>query len=277
MDELALFARWGFDERGWKPKTRQDYGQYVARALRWFAARDLELAAAELPRLKEFVFSTKAAATTRNRLRAALVGYFSFVVATGRRPDNPSERLARLPEHKGIPKPLTAAQVPLVLAAAAGYSPLFGTFVVLKLHTGLRISELLGLRWEQVAGDWAYLVQKGGQTRAVFLNTAARAALDLWAASELPSEWVFPSPKVPGAHISRGWVETKLKALAADAGVEGFHPHRLRHTFGSSLYRETRDLPLVQRAMGHASITSTTIYARAEDPEVAEAVRRLHY
>ena len=50
-------------------------------------------------------------------------------------------------------------------------------------------------------------------------------------------------------------------------------PHTLRHTFATDLYRETKNIRLVQKALGHADLTSTMIYTHIVDEELEEALR----
>src|SRR4030095_11947808 len=68
-------------------------------------------------------------------------------------------------------------------------------------------------------------------------------------------------------------VERRFGQWLEKAGVRGrFSPHSLRHSFSLDLYRRTRDIALVQAALRHASITSTTCYARADQQSVREAI-----
>jgi site-specific recombinase XerC len=68
-------------------------------------------------------------------------------------------------------------------------------------------------------------------------------------------------------------VQRRLSQWLTKAGVQGrFSPHSLRHTFATELYRRTRDVALVQAALGHASIASTMVYARCDQQSVREAI-----
>src|SRR5262249_909837 len=70
-------------------------------------------------------------------------------------------------------------------------------------------------------------------------------------------------------------VQTYWRQLCKDAAITGLRFHDLRHDFGTKLLRETGNLKLVQRAMNHASITTTTRYAHVLDGEVADAMERV--
>jgi integrase/recombinase XerC len=61
---------------------------------------------------------------------------------------------------------------------------------------------------------------------------------------------------------------------ASGAGIaRRVRPHDLRHSFAERLYRKTHDLLLVQRALGHRSVTSTMVYARCEQGWLRTALR----
>lgn len=60
------------------------------------------------------------------------------------------------------------------------------------------------------------------------------------------------------------------------AGIaKGVHPHMLRHTYATELYRETKDIRLVQKALGHASLATTMIYTHIVDDDMETAMRAL--
>jgi site-specific recombinase XerD len=55
------------------------------------------------------------------------------------------------------------------------------------------------------------------------------------------------------------------------------HPHLLRHTFATDLYRATTDIRLVQKTLGHADLSTTMLYTHLVDEEVAHAMRTLRH
>jgi site-specific recombinase XerD len=75
--------------------------------------------------------------------------------------------------------------------------------------------------------------------------------------------------------VTRRGVQTYWSRLRKAAGVVGFRLHDLRHDFATKLLRESGNLRLVQRALNHASIKTTTRYAHVLDSEVADAMERV--
>jgi integrase/recombinase XerD len=70
------------------------------------------------------------------------------------------------------------------------------------------------------------------------------------------------------------YLRCMVKRLAKQAGIDkDVHPHMLRHTFATDLLRQTKNLRLAQKALGHAQITSTQIYTHIVDDELEEALK----
>ena len=70
-------------------------------------------------------------------------------------------------------------------------------------------------------------------------------------------------------------MQTYWQRLRKHSGVKGLRFHDLRHDFATKLLRETGNLRLVQKELGHASIKTTTRYAHVLDHEIAEAMERV--
>jgi site-specific recombinase XerC len=83
-------------------------------------------------------------------------------------------------------------------------------------------------------------------------------------------------PLFRGAHgraMSARHVQRRLALWCSRAGVERHvKPHDLRHSFAITLYRRTRDLLLVQEALRHRSIASTTVYAKCDDGRLRDVL-----
>ena len=75
--------------------------------------------------------------------------------------------------------------------------------------------------------------------------------------------------------ITRNGLQAMWKRLRRRAGVTGFRWHDLRHDFGTKFLRVTGNLRLVQKAMNHSDIATTSKYAHVLDTEVAEALERV--
>ena len=148
-------------------------------------------------------------------------------------------------------------------------------FILLCLHTGLRLSEALELEWSRVdlirnRLFLGTLDQKGRHVSEVPLNTVAREALierARFRATWCPdSPWVFT--RRDGTRIES--IKTSFAAACVKAGISDCHPHDLRRTCGSWLIQGGTDIARVARILRHADVRVTAkVYAhlRTEDLE----------
>ena len=145
--------------------------------------------------------------------------------------------------------------------------------------SGLRLSELCGLRWRALDLDDG-LVRvdgKGGKTRLVPVGRHARDALRAWQAE---NETRAEAPVFPGRHgapISTRAVQLRLKHLAQQQGLwKRVHPHLLRHSFASHVLESSGDLRGVQELLGHADIATTQIYTHLDFQHLAKVYDAAH-
>ena len=150
----------------------------------------------------------------------------------------------------------------------------------LMLDTGLRLSEAINLRWRDIdlnSGKVMVRQGKGAKDRTLWTGEDNLAALVAWRERQLAEcsgapENVFTT-KAGGALAPR-YVQRMVKRYAAKAGIEkDVHPHTLRHSFATDLYRETTNLRLTQKALGHASVSTTQVYTHIVDEELEGALK----
>jgi integrase len=145
--------------------------------------------------------------------------------------------------------------------------------VALSLHTGMRRGEVFSLTWDDVDLDRAMLTVRGGKaksgtTRHIPLNATAVNALTRWGRG---NGLVFPARD--GGQLNN--VRKSWERVLANAGIERFRWHDLRHTFASKLVMAGVDLNTVRELLGHSTITMTLRYAHLAPEHKASAVARL--
>jgi site-specific recombinase XerD len=152
--------------------------------------------------------------------------------------------------------------------------------VRLMLNLGLRCSEVLKLRYRDLEADTGRLLihGKGKKQRSVWLNEADVKLLQGYMSTQDtadPDAPVFTN--LSGKPLSDRYVRLMVASVAAAAGItyKEVHPHTLRHTFATDMLRKTKNLRLVQKALGHESLTTTQIYTHVCDDELEEAMKGL--
>ncbi len=147
----------------------------------------------------------------------------------------------------------------------------------LMLATGLRAGEVVALRPEHLDMRTCKLIVregKGARDRVLWISEDLRDEIGEWLERRPESPYLFPTRD--GSRLSTRYLRHLVSRLAERAGIaeaEKVSPHTLRHTFATDLYRETKNLRLVQKALGHASIQTTETYTHIVDEELEEALR----
>lgn len=230
-------------------------------------------------------------AATAARRRSAARQFYRFALAEGWRSDDPSRRLDAPKQGRSLPKVLSRDEIDRLLSASAARDAAAGlrlvALVEMAYASGLRVSELLGLKVEAVRRDPAYLIVrgKGGKERLAPLNTAAREAIKAWLVArdakrktEAPdSPWLFPSSGRSG-HLTPRRFAQLLDEAAITAGIDPSRvsPHVLRHAFATHLLEGGADLRVVQTLLGHADIATTQIYTHVATDRLAQVVQQNH-
>lgn len=153
--------------------------------------------------------------------------------------------------------------------------------VQLMLDTGLRLAEALSLRWKDInltSGKLMVRQGKGAKDRTLWIGERTLEDLGNW--KERQIDWLGEKPRLvfttrKGTKINPRQIRKMVKTYSEKAGIDDkdVHPHTLRHTFATDLYRETGKIRLVQKALGHADLSTTMIYTHIVDDELEDALK----
>ncbi len=196
---------------------------------------------------------------------------------------DPTLKLAPARAPLRVPKTLSEAQVEALLAAPDADTPLGlrdRTMIELMYASGLRVSELVGLKTVYVGLDEGALrvTGKGSKERIVPFGAEAHAWIRRYLAeARAPilggqaSDALFVTAR--GGPMTRQMFWKLIKAHALKAGIRApLSPHTLRHAFATHLLNHGADLRAVQLLLGHADISTTTIYTHV----ARERLKALH-
>lgn len=155
------------------------------------------------------------------------------------------------------------------------------TIITLFLSTGIRLSELVGLNRGDVDMDNTSITikrSKNGKFETVYMTNELYEQLNLYfKKNSMDNDSpLFLSNK--GHRIQTNSVEVMLKKYVKLAGItKRITPHKLRATFGTSIYRNTRDIYLTAKLLGHNSVNTTTKYYVELDEELKRtAIKNFH-
>ena len=220
----------------------------------------------DTPRLREFLrglFGWGYSKASISRKLSALRSFFSFLKERGVLERNPARLLRGPSAPRGIPRALSVEAVgALFKMASAGEDPARDTVVMELLYgCGLRVSELAGLKWDDVDMEerWLVILGKGSKERRVPFGSYAQKALkNLGASKEPDNGFVFAGRK--GKPLTVRTLHRIVTGLAARAGLAGVTPHVLRHSCATHLLERGASLKFVQEFLGHENMATTQIY-----------------
>ena len=300
---IEMFLEMLSAERGAAANTISAYRRDLEDFRNFLHRRARLIAAAAPPDISAYVAEASATglkATSLARRLSAVRQLYKFLVAEGQVTADPTLGQAGPRKERALPKTLNVAEVDRLIETAAqraGKAKGLERLRAVRLHcliemlyaTGMRVSELVSLPRDVLAGDARVLTikGKGGRERLVPLNGKARAALERYlqlgresndaVAATVATKWLFPSKSTQG-HLTRQRFAQDLKNLAAEAGLDPdrISPHVLRHAFASHLLDRGADLRSVQQLLGHADISTTEIYTHVLEERLKKLVHEHH-
>ena len=275
--------------RGLSKNSLDAYGRDLADLVSFLSAhRRNEPGAVCANDLVEYLSDLRARklrATSVARRFSAARGWFRFLEAEGEIRKNPAAdvRAGRLPRR--LPRPWTRDNVRCLLNAPADGSRGLRDRAMLEVlyGAGLRVSELVALRTQQVNLEGGYLlvIGKGNKERPVPIGLPAREALRVYLEGSRAlllrgrsSPYVFLTSR--GGPMTRQGFWKMLRQRALILGLPPVSPHRLRHSFATHLLEGGADLRAVQAMLGHADIGTTQIYTEVARQKLRDVQRRFH-
>ena len=226
---------------------------------------------------------TATRATTANRRLTVFRRFFRWALREHLCSADPTLKLLAARQPLRVPKTLSEAQVEALLGAPDTDTPLGlrdRTMIELMYASGLRVSELVGLKTVHLGlSEGALRVTgKGSKERLVPFGEEAHGWIRRYLAQARGailrgqvSDALFVTGR--GGPMTRQMFWILIKRHAREAGIQvPLSPHTLRHAFATHLLNHGADLRAVQMLLGHADISTTTIYTHV----ARERLRQLH-
>ncbi|MGN0055936.1 MAG: site-specific tyrosine recombinase XerD [Atopobiaceae bacterium] len=269
-------------ERGSSRNTIQAYGRDLRRYVSFLEGLGVtdpdDVTRQQVERHLEELSQAGLSASSVERALSSIKSFHRFMVAEQITSNHPTAELPLPKTQKRLPQVLTIDQAQALLDQpfpddAPGQRD--RTMLEVLYGCGLRVSELCGLDVRDVYLDdeLVRVMGKGSKERLVpLMGTAKRAMgdyLERWRPMLLRdgrSPAVFLS--VRGRRVTRQTVYTVVERAGRMVGLEGLHPHTLRHSFATHLLEGGADLRIVQELLGHASISTTQIYSHVDRTHV---------
>ncbi len=226
------------------------------------------------------------------RRMSTLKGFHRYLVREGYTASNPSDTVLtpKIPER--LPDVLSISQVATLLDSEDDSSPRGlrnRTLLEVLYGCGLRVSEICGLNEADINFEEGFLrvFGKGSKERISPISGVAANYLERYlndARNTLANSAHCPKPTDAGAvflnarggRISRQSVHRIVADAGERVGIEGLHPHTLRHSFATHMLEGGADLRIIQEILGHSDISTTQIYTHIDRTHLREEYLSAH-
>ena len=288
MKDLPKFLDYLQTERGLSPRTRAAYGRDLERYGADLARQGLDdPAQAGEHHVRTFIARLHRkglGGRSIQRVLSAIRGFYRWLLREGRAGHNPASNVSAPKSPRKLPRTLDTDAVSRLLDFEADTPLAIRDKAIMELFysSGLRLSELATLRWDQVDIDSGLVTVtgKGDKTRIVPIGSYAAQALHRWqkvrgnyAGYDEPC--IFVSQR--GTPISVRTIQARIRHWAERQGLpQQVYPHLLRHSFASHVLESSGDLRAVQELLGHADISTTQVYTHLEFQHLASVYDKAH-
>jgi site-specific recombinase XerD len=234
--------------------------------------------------LLELVTAKAHPPATVNRRLQSIRKFYRYALESGLAEENPSAGVKLLPQPRTqVVRGLNRLEITRFLDAVRQGSPRLMTrdyaIVQLMLQTGIRVGELTRLKLSDVSlseekGFLKIRGERASRDRETPLNSSVRKAISAYLQQRPPSrsDHLFLSRK--GDPLSVRSVQTLVSGHARAAGLEKVSTYTLRHTHGQHLLRDTGDLNLVARLLGHKRLETAIKYILPRQEDLTEVAER---
>lgn len=190
--------------------------------------------------------------TTTNRKLAAISGIYRYFIREHKLTDNPAQYESRRKQGERIPNTIDPAQLRTAYEHASGSTRVM---LGLLITTGIRISELLALTWEDInlKDNSLKIHGKGMKERIVFTHPEQLAEIRMVIEQSQPTGRIFNYTQYETrCHI--------YQALLPYCKAPQLSPHAIRHTYATELAKAGVNAPTIARILGHNNIKTTQHY-----------------
>lgn len=267
------FMTWLNIERGLSRATLESYLSDLSQFFKFYTQ---SLSSLKLDHIEEFftLQSQRVKKTSSiHRMKMSLKTYFKFIISDIE-PLSFSIDLIESPKlGTYLPEIISVNEIDLLLREAS----LFEKVIIELLYgAGLRVSELIGLKIQDVGDTFIKVLGKGSKERRVPIHQKALDILDDYLVTRkdkapylLIDETLKP--------LTRQKVFYLLKNLVKRVGIEkNISPHTFRHAFATHLLEGGADLRVIQELLGHSHIATTDVYTHLSKKKLTENFDKFH-
>lgn len=290
--EISRFLDYIRVEKGLAANTIAAYGRDLAEFDSYSHREKIKLEQVGRAQVRQFLASLyQRGLTARSVARhlVALRNFFHFLAREGKIRSDPTANIEAPQVGRSLPKYLTAGELDSVLGQPHASTPAGArdqAMLELLYATGMRVSELVHLRWEDFEVNLGVVRcrGKGNKERLIPVGKSALRAVEAYARDARPKLVSKKNPLVPylflnrrGGPLSRVGFWKILARYGRQAGIQTpLAPHKVRHSFATHLLERGADLRSIQLMLGHSDISTTQIYTHVVKERLKQVYQSHH-
>jgi integrase/recombinase XerD len=286
---LPIFLDYLSVEKGLAKNSLSAYAIDLRHFGHWLNEQSISMEGVERIHIVKYFQSLRAAGISARsvaRALAAIRGMFRFLVAERHLKKDPTENLENPKLWVTLPKSMQPEEVEALLAApdrSTTDGQRDAAMLELLYATGLRVSELIRVRIDEIVMDAGFLrtIGKGSKERIVPFGDTAKDVILAYMDSGRRELDKYADPHLflsrRGRPMSRQSFWMKIVRYATQAGIRAhISPHVLRHAFATHLLENGADLRSVQMMLGHSDISTTQIYTHVSRARLQKMYETFH-
>ena len=290
VPELDAFLDFIRVEKGLASNSIASYGRDLRGFLEHLRQEEIPLRETTREDIRNFLaalYKRGLSARSVARHLVSLRNFFRFLVKEGHLEGDPTAEVDAPQIGHSLPKYLSAEEVEKLLAQPdASTPPGLRDKAMLELlyATGVRVSELVGLRWEDFEPDLGIVRcrGKGSKVRLIPVGKSALRAVEAYVRTGRPKmakgrevPFLFLNPR--GGGLSRVGFWMLIRRYGRAAGIASpLTPHAVRHSFATHLLERGADLRSIQLMLGHSDISTTQIYTHVLKERLKQVYQSHH-
>jgi len=287
---VERFLRYLVFERNLSPNTLAAYKSDIISYLSYLKEKKIVVAKVEHLQISDYLWQRKKlnlTSTTLVRELESIKAFHKFLFLEELSHKDPGAKVNSPKLISKLPVILTRRNLERLLSSIPQKKEVeirFKAMLELLYAAGLRVSELVGLKLNQVALDSGFVrvIGKGKKERIVPLGNAAKSAVRRYLeirekkfkGQEIEKDALFVTKY--GKRMSRNEFWRQLKNFSKKTGLSQISPHTIRHSFATHLLEGGADLRSVQELLGHSSLATTQIYTHLETRLLKESHKKFH-
>ena len=252
------------------PNTMQDYRITYRRMINHFGE---QYPVNKITSQQVQAFLQTIPGSRKNKLNAyiAMGSLWTWLVKEGIASEHLMHRVEKPKFTKTVIEPFADEEIRRLLESEGKRPVRDRAMLLVMLDTGMRVSELCGLRTNDISGTMLRVIGKGDKERMlpVSADTWMIVADYLKEPRKGRTKYIFET--MAGTQYERTALGHHLRRIGARAGVEGCHPHRFRHTFAINFLRNGGNMYVLQELLGHTTLAMVKTYLRIAERDLVLA------